>query len=35
MSLKDFLNDKLPEADYSSGEKSKCVLYKIANLFDL
>lgn len=34
MSFKDFLDDNLPDANYSTGEKSKCVLFRIASLFD-
>lgn len=34
MKFRDFLNKKLPDANYSNGEKSNCPLYKLANLLD-
>jgi len=33
--VKEFLDDSLPDAKYSDGEKTNCVFYRLCNVLDI
>jgi len=33
--VKRFLEDVLPDANYSDGTESRCIFYRVCNVFDI
>jgi hypothetical protein len=33
--IKEFLDERLPDARYSDGTKTRCIFYRACNVFDI